>query len=225
VRLLSVVFIAPYRHPLVGAKSFITLDQLSGGRVVLGVGAGHVETEFEALGVDFATRGARLNESIDAMRAAFGDTYSEFHGRFYDYGSVGLAPRPVQTPLPIWIGGSTNAALRRVAERGDGWIPQGTPRDGMQAAVDVIRRRRDEVRPAARIDLGYMPGMIYVGQPGWDVGEWCMSGEPDKIAETLRAAHDFGCSVLHVRFRSRSCDELCDQIAAFGAEVGPHLAR
>ena len=82
VRLLSVVYIAAYRHPLVGAKSFMTLDHLSDGRVILGVGAGHVEVEFEALGVEFATRGAQLNESIDAMRAAFTETYSEFHGRF-----------------------------------------------------------------------------------------------------------------------------------------------
>jgi hypothetical protein len=57
------------------------------------------------------------------------------------------------------------------------------------------------------------------------VGEWCFSGEPDKITESLREAHDFGCGVLHVRFPSRSCDELCDQVAAFGSEVGPHLGR
>ncbi|HZQ87381.1 MAG TPA: TIGR03619 family F420-dependent LLM class oxidoreductase [Acidimicrobiales bacterium] len=223
VRLLSVVYIAPYRHPLVGAKSFMTLDRLSGGRVVMGVGAGHVESEFESLGVDFRTRGARLNESIDAMRAAFRDEYSEFHGEFYDYGPVGMGPRPVQANLPIWIGGSTGAALRRVAERGDGWIPQGTPRDQMQQSVDAIRAHRDKVRPGAHIDLGFMPGMLYVGAPGWDVGEWTLSGEPEKLAGSLRQAHDFGCTVLHVRFRSRSCDELCDQVAAFGSEVAPHL--
>jgi len=225
VRLLSVVYIAAYRHPLVAAKSFMTLDHLSGGRVILGVGAGHVESEFDALGLDFRTRGAQLNEAIDAMRGAFSDTYSEFHGTYYDYGSVGLAPRPAQPALPIWIGGSSKAALRRVAERGDGWIPQGTPRDQMRESIDVIRRRRDEVRPDATIDLGYMPGMVYVGSPDWEVGDWCLSGEADKIAASLREAHDFGCSVLHLRFRSRSCNELCDQIAAFGSEVGPHLDR
>jgi len=225
VRLLSVVYVAAYRHPLVAAKSFMTLDHLSGGRAVLGVGAGHVESEFDALGVDFATRGALLNESIDAMRAAFADTYSEFHGKFYDYGPVGLAPRPVQSPLPVWIGGSTKAALRRVAERGDGWIPQGTPRERMRESVDLIRTRRDEVRPGAPIDLGFMPGLLYVGTPTWDVGEWTLAGSPDRLAGSLREAHDFGCSVLHVRFRSRTCDELCDQISAFGEEVAPHLPR
>jgi probable F420-dependent oxidoreductase len=223
VRLLSVVYIAAYRHPLVGAKSFMTLDHLSDGRVILGVGAGHVQTEFEALGLDFSTRGAQLNESIDAMRAAFADTYSEFSGRFYQYGQVGLAPRPVQSTLPIWIGGSSRAALRRVAERGDGWIPQGTPREQMRESIDVIRTRAAEVRPEAVLDLGFMPGMVYVGQPDWDVGEWCISGPADKIAASLREAHDLGCTVLHLRFRSRSVDELCDQLAAFGTEVAPLL--
>jgi probable F420-dependent oxidoreductase len=224
VRLLSVVYIAPYRHPLVSAKSFMTLDHLSGGRVILGVGAGHVESEFEALGVDFKTRGARLNEAIDAMRGAFADTYSEFSGRFFEYGQVGLAPRPVQASMPIWIGGSSRAALRRVAERGDGWIPQGTPREQMRESIDVIRARADEVRPDAVLDLGFMPGMVYVGEPDWDVGAWCISGPADKIAESLREAHQLGCNVLHLRFRSRSLDELSDQIAAFGAEVAPNLS-
>jgi len=223
VRLLSVVYIAAYRHPLVSAKSFMTLDHLSDGRVILGVGAGHVESEFDALGVDFSTRGARLNESIDAMRAAFEDTYSEYSGRFFQYGQVGLAPRPVQASVPIWIGGSSRAALRRVAERGDGWIPQGTPRDQMRASIDVIRARAAEVRPEAVLDLGFMPGMLYMGDPGWDVGESCISGSADKIAASLREAHDMGCNVLHLRFRSRSLDELCDQLAAFGTEVAPLL--
>jgi len=223
VRLLSVVYIAAYRHPLVGAKSFMTLDHLSDGRVIVGVGAGHVESEFEALGLDFSTRGARLNESIDAMRAAFRDTYSEFSGRFYNYGQVGLAPRPVQASMPIWIGGSSRAALRRVAERGDGWIPQGTPREQMRASIDTIRARADEVRPGAALDLGFMPGMVYVGEPDWDVGQSCITGPAEKIAESLRDAHDLGCSVLHLRFRSRTLDELCDQLAAFGAEVAPLL--
>jgi len=91
----------------------------------------------------------------------------------------------------------------------------------MRESIDLIRARRDEVRPDARIDLGYMSGMLYVGTPTWDVGERTLSGSPDRLASSLREAHGFGCSVLHVHFRSRTCDELCDQVAAFGAEVAP----
>jgi hypothetical protein len=95
----------------------------------------------------------------------------------------------------------------------------------MRASIDVIRARRDEVRPDARIDLGFMAGRLYIGKPTWDVGEWTRTGSPEALAASLREAHDFGCSVLYVRFRSRSCDELCDQVAAFGAEVAPLLPR
>jgi probable F420-dependent oxidoreductase len=225
VRLLTVVYIAAYRHPLVSAKSFMTLDHLSGGRVIVGIGAGHVQAEFEALGVDFDTRGIRTNESIDAMRAAFEATYSQHSGRFYDYEEVGLAPRPVQEHLPIWIGGSGKPALRRVAERGDGWIPQGTPRAQMRECVDYIRAHRDEVRPGASIDLGFMPEWIYIGTPSWDIGEFKLTGSPEQIAESLREAHDLGCNTLHLHLRSRTREELRDQLAAFGRDVAPLLAR
>jgi len=222
VRVLSTVFIAPYRHPLLSAKQFMTLDHLSGGRTIVGVGAGHVEAEFEALGIDFASRGELLNESIDAMRDAFANEHAHFTGKFFDYKNVTLAPRPVQQPVPIWVGGSKKPALRRVAERGDGWIPQGSPRSQMQGLVDFIRAHRDKVRPGAPIDLGWLPEWIYMGTPFFeDDHRRSITGSADKIAESLRYAKTLGCNVLHVNFRSRSAEEYCDQIAAFGRDVFP----
>jgi len=223
LRLLSAVYIAAYRHPLLSAKAFSTLDHLSGGRVIVGIGAGHVATEFEALGIDFASRGERTNESIDAMRAAFDAEYSSYSGRVYRFEQVGVSPRPRQHHLPIWVGGSTKPALRRVAERADGWIPQGTPRAHMRDALAYIRARRDEVRPGAELDLGFYAEWIYVGTPSWDVGEGRLTGSAEQIAESLREVHDLGCNVLHLHFRSRSRDELCDQLAAFGRDVAPLL--
>ncbi len=223
VRLLSSVVIAGYRHPLVTSKAFSTLDHLSGGRAVLGVGAGHVAGEFEALGVDFAKRGEITNETIDALRGAFRNEYSEFHGTYFDYGPVGQGPRPVAGDVPIWVGGSSKPALRRVAERGDGWIPQGTPRAQMRECVDYIQAHRDKTRPGVALDLGYFPDNIYVGRAEWDIGPTALTGDPEPIAEALREAHDFGCNVLHVRLRSRSAAELCDQLAAFGRDVAPLL--
>jgi probable F420-dependent oxidoreductase len=222
-RLLSAVYIASYRHPLATAKAFATLDHLSGGRVVLGIGAGHVQSEFDALGIDFARRGAITDEAIDALRVAFASEYHEFHGQFFDYPEVGQGPRPVQQSLPIWVGGSSKPALRRVAERADGWIPQGTPRAKMRETVDFILAHRDRVRPGAEIDLGFFPEWIHIGEPTWDLGPFSLSGSPDRIAESLREATTFGCNVLHVHFRSRSKDELCDQIQRFAAEVAPQL--
>ena len=225
VRLLSVVLIPAYRHPLVTSKAFATLDHLSGGRAILGVGAGHVEAEFAALGIDFAQRGAITSEAVDAIRTAFRNEYSEFHGTYFDYGPVGQGPRPVAGDIPIWIGGSSKPALRRVAERGDGWIPQGTPRAQMRECVDYIRAHRDKVRPGAEIDLGCMSEYIYIGQADWDLGAHKLTGSPEQIAESLREASDLGCNTLHLHFRSRSRNELCDQLAAFGRDVAPLLEQ
>ena len=171
----------------------------------------------------FAERGRITDEVVDAVRAAFASEYSSFSGRYFAYGEVGQSPRPVQQPLPIWIGGSGAPALRRVAERGDGWIPQGTPRAQMQACVDTIRRRRDEVRPGEPLDLGFMPEYVYVGEPSWELGPHKLTGSPERIAESLADARRFGCNVLHLHFRSRDRAELVDQIERFGAEVAPLL--
>lgn len=131
VRLLSHVAVVGLRHPLIGAKQYATLDHLSGGRLILGVGAGHVPEEFEALGVDFRQRGAVLDESVDALRRALGpDEFPEHHGKRYDFQDLGQRPRPAQARVPLWVGGSSPAAVRRAALKGDGWLPQGTRASG-----------------------------------------------------------------------------------------------
>ena len=136
VRLLSHVAIVGLRHPLLSAKQYATLDHLSGGRLILGVGAGHVQEEFEALGVDFAARGAVLDETIDALRAALGpEEYPEFARRAVLLQRTRPAPRPAQQRIPVWVGGSSPAAVRRAAVRGDGWLPQGDPRDRLPAQI------------------------------------------------------------------------------------------
>ena len=222
IRLLSNVFIPGYRHPLHVAKAFMTLDHLSGGRVILGVGVGHVEAEFDALGVDYLVRGRLLDESIDAVRVSFAEEWTSFQGQEWKWEQMGQAPRPVQQPVPIWVGGRGRPALRRVAERGDGWIPQGTPRAQMAGDVAYIREVADRVRPDARLDLGFMSEWIYVGQPDWDLGPAPhLTGSPESIAESLRYAHELGCSHVQVRLRSRSLDELLDQMDAFGRDVLP----
>jgi probable F420-dependent oxidoreductase len=214
VRLLSHVFVVAYRHPLATAKSFMTLDELSGGRAILGVGTGHVEPEFELLGVDFAVRGRATDHAIDEIRAAFTDEYPR---------DAGMRPRPRQTRLPIWVGGSSKPALRRAAERGDGWLPQGTPRAQMPDAVAYLREHRERAVGDEPIDIGTITEVLYVGEPGWDVGSHVLSGKPDHIAERLRAFGTMGVNHLQVRFRNRSLEELLDQLDAFGAEVAPLL--
>ncbi len=213
-RLMTNVLVGPYRHPLETAKAVVTLDRLSGGRVVLGLGAGHVPGEFEALGIDFAARGRLLDESIDALRVALAD----------EWPGLGVAPHAVQEPIPIWIGGSSKAALRRVAARGDGWIPQGTPREQMPEQIEYLLRHRDEVRPDAQIELGAMVG-CHVGEADWRVPRGAEVGPPEALAESFNEFGTWGVSHLQVKLHARDIDEYCDQLAVFGEQVAPHLVR
>jgi probable F420-dependent oxidoreductase len=222
VRLLSHVLALPYHHPLAVAKAFATLDRLSGGRAILGVGAGHVEGEFALLGLDFATRGRHVEAALPAIRAALDDEYPALpDGEWGLDGSAAVAPRPVQASLPIWVGGSSAVAVRRAARLGDGWLPQGIrPRD-LPGVVERIRRLRAEAGRPERFDIGANVG-CFVGTPTWDVGRTYI-GEPAALADMLRPWVEAGANQLQVRFRSRDRAELVDQIERFGAEVAPNL--
>jgi probable F420-dependent oxidoreductase len=225
VRLLSHVYVLPYRHPLAAAKQWMTLDALSGGRAILGVGTGHLEAEFAALGVDYHRRGALLDESIDAVRAALTDEFSARRGTAWTYDEVGQRPRPAQARVPIWVGGSSPAALRRAAERGDGWLPQGPPEGGMSAGIARLREMRaGSGRAGEPFTVGALSGPLYVGDPRWDVGR-AVHGSPEQIAAFLRVLADFGVDQIQVAFRSRDVHELYDQLRVFGAEVAPLVTR
>ena len=224
VRLLSYVYVAAYRHPLQTAKAFATLDTLSGGRVILGVGAGHLEAEFAALGIDFARRGALLDDAIDVIAKAFVDEFPQHDGPVWKVHEVGIRPRPVQRPRPpIWVGGNTSAALRRAAARGDGWLPQGTVRDQLPGQIATIREHRRRVRGDVPIEIGANSEWLYLGKPSFDLGPNSRSGAGEAIAASLLELRAMGVSHCGVRFRTRSCDELVDQIGAFAADVAPHL--
>ncbi|MEU5809733.1 LLM class F420-dependent oxidoreductase [Streptomyces sp. NPDC047718] len=224
VRLLSHVAILGLRHPLLGAKQYATVDHLSGGRLILGVGAGHVREEFEALGVDFAGRGALLDETLDALRAALGPAeFPAFEGERFSFRDLGQRPRPAQPRIPVWVGGSSPAAVRRAAVRGDGWLPQGDPRDRLPAQIARIRELREQAGVTEPFEFGAITEALYVGEPAWDTGRRTLSGKPEVLAESLRAYRALGVDQIQVRFRSRDRAELTDQITAFGAEVAPLL--
>jgi probable F420-dependent oxidoreductase len=124
IRLATGVFILPLRHPIAAARSIITLDRLSGGRVIAGIGVGWLPDEFEIVGQDFGTRGRRTDEMIVLMRKLWSEDIIEFHGEFFDVPPVKFLPKPVnkQTGVPIIVGGTSPGALRRAGRLGDGWV-------------------------------------------------------------------------------------------------------
>jgi probable F420-dependent oxidoreductase len=221
-RLMSNVFVAGYLHPLVAAKQFATLDRLSNGRVIVGIGAGHVEGEFDALGVSFTGRGEITDHALTTIKDAL---TNEWTGDVNE-DQVGQRPRPVQQPHPpIWIGGSGKPALRRVAHLGDGWIPQATTLDQLPVDIETILRERDKVRPGAVPEIGYHL-VAHVGDASWDVPKGVLTGSPQKIIDFANSRLGaIGVSHLQVRLFAQSRDEQCEQVARFGAEVGPHLER
>jgi probable F420-dependent oxidoreductase len=120
----TTVIILPYRNILETARACANVDQLSGGRFILGVGVGWAEQEFNALGVPFHQRGAITNEYLQALKLLWTQDVATFEGRFVTFKEVHTAPRPVQSPHPpIWVGGPSDAALRRAVRYGDGWHP------------------------------------------------------------------------------------------------------
>jgi len=143
LRFCTLVYILPLHHPLEVAKSLATLAMYSDDRVILGAGAGWMREEFEALGVDFASRGRRFDEMIEVMRKVWSGGLVEHHGEFFDFAPLAQNPAPAR-PIPIGIGGASKAALRRAARLGDGWLGAGNTPDEAEEILRTLDRLRAE---------------------------------------------------------------------------------
>ncbi|HKZ04793.1 MAG TPA: LLM class F420-dependent oxidoreductase [Methylomirabilota bacterium] len=179
VTLGTEVLVLPQRQPVLVAKQVSTLDTLSGGRVRLGVGVGWQESEYEALGEPFRTRGARMDEAIALMRACWGDARVDFAGAHYRATAMAMEPKPPQgRQIPVWIGGHSEAAFRRVGRLGDGWLASRvSDAADAQRALESIRRHAEHAgRDPARIGLQSM-----VAPPPRDAEGKRFYAEPDRV--------------------------------------------
>ena len=222
IHLLSHIYVAALRHPLRAAKEFATVDVLSGGRVICGVGAGHVAEEFDLMGPAFDERGPATDEAVTGLALGLAEEYPTLPGPRWPASGVGLKPRPVRSPRPpIWVGGSSPAALRRTARYGDGWLPQSVGPNVELLAT--LRELRAEYRDGAPLDIGSIAYPMYLGTPPADneLPPGTVQGTADVLAEHLLPYREAGCGQVQVRFPAHSVEELCDQVAAFGAEVAP----
>ena len=144
------VMVLPYHNPIELAKYAATLDQLSGGRLILGVGAGGTREESDALGLDFHRRGAITNEMMRVMRELWSSDMPAFCGANWRFDNLRFSPKPVQRPLPMWVGGASPGAMKRAATLGDGWHPNGLSPENYHAGAEQIR----EMAEAAGRDPG-----------------------------------------------------------------------
>ena len=143
LRFCTAVHVLPLFHPLSVARSAATADALAPGRIVLGVGAGWMREEYDAFGIDFRTRGRRLEEAIEILRRAWTGEMFEFHGEFYDFDRVLIRPAPA-VPIPIWIGGTSEPALRRTGRIAEGWMGGGGASDEMVELLERVHGLRSE---------------------------------------------------------------------------------
>ena len=200
------VLVLPQRQIALAAKQVSTLDTLSAGRVRLGVGVGWQQSEYEALGMDFSTRGAMLDDAIPFLRHAFGEDPVQSDSKFFQVDQMAMEPKPPQgRDLPIWVGGGSKAALRRAGTLGDGWLAP-SPSDLDQAADDIatVRRHAEEAgRDADRIGFQVM----VTPPPGQDGSGRDFYANPEEVAayaaELKEAGFGWGRDQRHRRLSSQ----------------------
>lgn len=196
IRLTTSVLVLGYHHPLEIAKRFGTVDVLSAGRLVLGVGVGSLAEEFDMLGAAFADRGERADESLAALRVSLSNPLPSFEGRFYRYSDFVVEPCAVQDAVPIWVGGRTLRSLRRAVTLADGWIPFGLTADQMAEML-----ARFELPAGFEVVLPTSRAIDPLADPGG-------------TAEELNLLREAGATVVNCSVRADSAGHFCDQLAA-----------
>ena len=221
LRLLTHVSVAPYRNPLLLAKAAATVDKLSGGRMILGIGTGYHKAEFFALGVDFEERNTLFDEALDVIPMHWKGEPFSYTGTHFDARDIMARPRPVQDPIPIWIGGNARISRRRAAQKADGWMPMpGGPQlsttartvqitdDGVLA--DMIAELQDDAAAVGRgpVDVQWTYTEPSIQQPTVDV---------DRHLEVFDNYAKIGVTALGVSAKTTDCAATLDFVEAFGA--------
>jgi probable F420-dependent oxidoreductase len=233
LRLVTSVMILPYRNPVLSAKMLATVDVLSQGRVTVGVGVGWLHEEFEALNTpDFAHRGAVSNEYLQIFKTLWTQDPADFAGQFYRFSGVRCLPHPVQKPHPpIWIGGHSRPALRRVAKYGDGWHPVGAnpavplrPHELRAALEDLERLVEAEGRDPALVSIS-LKAPLYDVSPSAEqqagLERRPFSGSPGQVVEDIASYGTLGVSELIFDFRSEALSESLERMERFASVIKP----
>ncbi|HWU21389.1 MAG TPA: LLM class F420-dependent oxidoreductase [Nocardioides sp.] len=202
IRFATQVLVLGYHHPLEIAKRYGTLDAVSGGRLVLGLGVGSLEEEFDLLGASFADRGARADDGLRALRAALGRRLPSYDGSHYSFADLVVEPHAVQQQVPFWIGGQGARSLRRAVELGTGWVPFGLGLDQLRAMLDTA-----DVPDGFEVVLGAGRALDPIR-------------DPERVRERLERVRASGATVIGASITSTSPEEYVDQLAALAQLAG-----
>jgi probable F420-dependent oxidoreductase len=192
LKLGTTVLILPYRLPVVTAKQLATLDVLSNGRLILGAGIGWMKEEAEVLGMPFDNRGKRSNEQLEIFLSLFTDEEPEFRGDYYQIPKVKFEPKPVQNPIPVWIGGDTPMAFRRVARYGQGFQAAFQPLSRIREEIDEIRQCCENIGRDP-VELTFSVRM-YLDPMGIMEKEKSLTGTPEQMQVTVAQMASIGVS-------------------------------
>lgn len=226
IRLGMSVLVLPYRHPLYWAKVAVTLDHLSRGRLILGVGVGWMVEEFEALGANFRERGRLADEQLEVVGRLWTEERPRFAGRYYRFPEVGFAPKPFQHPrIPLWVGGEGEAAQRRAGRYGDAWFPY-----FVRITPGELRARFERVRQAAGA-AGRDPAAVALccclpvelTRDPVDQEPDRLRGTPEQLLGGLRGFQAVGVQHVALQFMVGRWPERLEQIERFAREVLPRL--
>jgi probable F420-dependent oxidoreductase len=226
LRVQTNIAVLAYRNPFLTAKAVASLDVLSGGRVILGVAAGYLKAEFEALGADFEERNERTDEAIRALRTAWSHDGVVLEGRHFRASGNSMRPRPVQRPHPpIWVGGNSRRAIRRAVELGDGWIPFPTAGiapdrvrtaaieslDDLKERLAYLREYAAEVGREKPLDVCFVPFGLGMHRPE--------PVDPASFRETVASLESMGVTWLTLVLPGGTRAAFCERVQHLGEEV------
>ena len=218
VRLGTSVLVLPYHNAIRLAKTAATLDVLSGGRLVMGVGVGLIEKEMQAMGSAFAERGVITDEAIAVMRALWTEEEPSFDGKHYRFGGMKFSPKPLQKPsIPVVIGGVSRAAIRRAARLGDGWQPLGLAPEALGQGIAALRA---EARACGR-DVSKIPISIAMSLATSRLGRHALGTEPAEILKNARAYASLGVETLVISANTGDPGEARSALEMVAREVLP----
>lgn len=225
VKLGSTIIVVPYRNPLVVAKMVATLDVLSNGRVIFGVGVGGAPDEFEALGVPSHQRGRRTDEYLRLMIALWTQDPTTFNGRYFSFTDVRFQPKPQQTPHPpIWVGGRSEAALRRAVALGEAWHPTAMPLLSLRERMAQLRLLAEEAghtsSPMVTVHQSIRLAREHEGgHPLSDSERRLGQGTPSQLRKDIHHYREMGIPIIVCNFAAPNVQELWRTMETFAAEV------